>query len=112
VSSNSTRKDFITKEILKLKPKTIGLYRLVMKEGSDNFRFSAIQGIMNRIKSKNIDIIIYEPKLNSNEFFEYPVISDIAEFKTNSDVIIANRMDDNIRDEESKCFSRDIFGEN
>ena len=112
VTSNKTRKDFIADEILKLKPKTLGLYRLVMKEGSDNFRFSAIQGIMNRIKSKGIKVIIYEPSLNSREFLGSEVISDINEFKLTSDLIIANRMDECLKNEKLKCFSRDLFGEN
>ena len=110
VSSNKTRKDFISKEILKLKPKTVGFYRLVMKEGSDNFRSSAIQGIIKRIKAEDINIVIYEPKLNSNEFFGSKVIYDLNEFKEKSDVIIANRKDNFLKDVDFKCFSRDLFG--
>ena len=110
VSSNTSRKDFIAEEILKLKPKTVGFYRLVMKEGSDNFRSSAIQGIMKRIKAKGIDVIVYEPKLDSSEFFGSQVISDLDDFKKISDVIIANRNSGDLSDVDSKCFSRDIFG--
>lgn len=112
VTSNSTRKDFITNEILKLKPMTVGIYRLIMKEGSDNYRFSAVLGIIERLKSQDLNIIIYEPKLNLSEFLDLKVIKDIAEFKLRSDVIIANRMNDSLEDVKSKCFSRDLFGEN
>jgi UDPglucose 6-dehydrogenase len=112
VSSNTTRKDFIADEILKLKPKTVGFYRLVMKEGSDNFRSSAIQGIMKRIKAKGIEVVVYEPELDKNEFFGSKVLSDIRKFKLSCDLIIANRMPECLKDVESKCFSRDLFGEN
>ena len=112
VSSNTTRKDFIAEEILKLKPKTVGFYRLVMKEGSDNFRSSAIQGIMKRIKAKGIEVIVYEPELDSSEFFGSMVIKDLNDFKNTCDLIIANRKADCLRDVDSKCFSRDLFGNN
>jgi UDPglucose 6-dehydrogenase len=112
VSSNTTRKDFIAEEILQLKPKTVGFYRLVMKEGSDNFRSSAIQGIMKRIKAKGIDIVVYEPELDSSDFFGSRVIIDLDGFKNSCDVIVANRKADCLRDVDSKCFTRDLFGDN
>jgi UDPglucose 6-dehydrogenase len=112
VSSNATRKDFIAEEILKLKPKTVGFYRLVMKEGSDNFRSSAIQGIMKRIKAKGVEVVVYEPELQENDFFGSKVLSDIRKFKLSCDVIIANRKAQCLKDVELKCFSRDLFGEN
>ena len=110
VSSNTTRKDFIAEEILKLKPKTVGFYRLVMKEGSDNFRSSAIQGIMKRIKAKGIKVVVYEPELGSNEFFGSKVFFDLDDFKTSCDVIISNRKSDCLEDVNSKCFTRDLYG--
>ena len=112
VSSNTTRKEFIAEEILKLKPKKVGFYRLVMKQGSDNFRSSSIQGIMKRIKAKGIEVIVYEPQLESKEFFGSKVITNLKEFKSTCDVIVANRMDKNLSDVNSKCFSRDVFGNN
>ena len=112
VSSNTTRKDFIAEEILKLKPKTVGFYRLVMKEGSDNFRSSAIQGVMKRIKAKGIEVVVYEPELDASEFFGSIVMKDLDGFKKTCDLIIANRKADCLRDVYSKCFSRDLFGNN
>ncbi|ETN92848.1 UDP-glucose 6-dehydrogenase [Gammaproteobacteria bacterium MOLA455] len=112
VSSNTTRKDFIADEILKLKPKTVGFYRLVMKEGSDNFRSSAVQGIMKRMKVKGIEIVVYEPELDLSDFFGSTVIKDLDDFKKMCDVIVANRKADCLRDVDSKCFSRDLFGDN
>ncbi len=112
VSSNTTRKDFISEEILKRKAKVIGLYRLVMKEGSDNFRASAMQGIMKRIKAKGIEVIIFEPELDKKDFFGSKVIKDIDYFKKTSELIVANRMADCLKDVEKKCFTRDIFNEN
>ena len=112
VSSNGTRKDFIADEILKKNPKTVGFYRLVMKEGSDNFRSSAIQGVMKRIKAKGIEVVVYEPELNTETFFGSKVITDIARFKELSDVIVANRKADCLIDVDEKCFSRDLFGDN
>ena len=110
VSSNATRKDFIAEEILKLSPKTVGFYRLVMKEGSDNFRSSAIQGIMKRIKAKGIEVVIYEPELKDTEFFGSKVFKRLDAFKLKSDVIVANRVDKQVIDIKSKLVSRDLFG--
>ena len=110
VSSNTTRKDFIANEILELKPKTVGFYRLVMKEGSDNFRSSAIQGIMKRIKSKGIEVVIYEPNLKEHRFFGSRVIANINDFKSCSEVIVANRVCDEFADQPHKLFTRDLFG--
>ena len=112
VSSNVTRKDFVAEEILKLKPKIVGFYRLVMKEGSDNFRSSAIQGIMKRIKAKGIEVVIYEPTLHEEIFFGSRVFGNIDEFKRKSDIIVANRRSDALEDVHAKCFSRDLFGDN
>ena len=112
VSSNASRKDFIASQILQLKPKTVGLYRLVMKEGSDNFRSSAIQGIMKRIKAQGINIVVFEPELNARDFLGSEVILDLAYFKEISDVIIANRKAECLNDVSEKCFSRDLFGGN
>ena len=112
VTSNSIRKDFIADQIIKLEPKIVGFFRLVMKSGSDNFRFSAIQGIMKRVKSKGIEVIVYEPELNEKEFFGSKVIPELEQFKLMSDVIVSNRNDDNLQDVEYKCFSRDLFGDN
>ena len=112
VSSNVTRKDFVAEEILKLKPKVVGFYRLVMKEGSDNFRSSAIQGIMKRIKAKGIEVVIYEPNLYEETFFGSKVLENIDEFKQQSDIIVANRRSDALEDVLDKCFSRDLFRDN
>ena len=110
VTSNTTRKDFIANEIIKMNPKVVGFYRLVMKEGSDNFRSSAIQGVMKRIKAMGISVVVYEPALNSDAIFGCQVVNNIDDFKHQSDVIVANRVNQEIEDVTVKIFSRDIFG--
>jgi UDPglucose 6-dehydrogenase len=112
VSSNATRKDFVAQEILKRKPEIVGFYRLIMKKGSDNFRKSAIQGIMKRIKAAGIEVVVFEPELGADEFFGSKVMTDLDQFKKLSDVIVVNRKSDCLKDVDDKCFSRDIFGDN
>ena len=111
VKANSTRKDFLASKILEKNPKTVGIFRLTMKSNSDNFRFSSIQGIMKRIKAKGIEIIIYEPFLKDEKFFNSRVVNNLAEFKEVSDLIIANRITSEIKDQRKKLFTRDLFGE-
>jgi UDPglucose 6-dehydrogenase len=110
VDANTTRKDFIADAIIKRNPKIVGIYRLVMKSGSDNFRASAIQGIMKRIKAKGIEVVIYEPTFDGEEFFNSKVIKDLNEFKQVSDVIVANRLSTDISDVSCKVYTRDLFG--
>jgi UDPglucose 6-dehydrogenase len=111
IESNRTRKDFIADEVLARNPKVVGIYRLVMKEGSDNFRASSIQGIMKRIKAKGIEVIVFEPNLQELTFFNSKVIKDLIQFKEKSDIILANRFSENLQDVKNKIYSRDIFGD-
>jgi len=110
VTANSTRKDFITEDILRSKPKTVGIYRLVMKAGSDNWRASSVQGVMKRLKAKGVKVIVYEPVMDGEHYFHSPLVKDLSVFKAQSELIVANRYTPELVDVKEKVYSRDLFG--
>ncbi|MGL6105763.1 UDP binding domain-containing protein [Romboutsia sp.] len=109
MESNTTRKDHISEQIIKKNPNTVGIYRLTMKANSDNFRHSSIQGIMKRIKGKGIEVVVYEPTMDEDNFYNSKVIRDIEEFKNTCDVIVSNRISEDLLDVQDKVYSRDIY---
>ena len=109
VEANTTRKDFIAEQILAKEPKVVGIYRLTMKSNSDNFRYSSIQGVMKRLKAKGIEVVVFEPTLENQEFFNSKVIKDFEDFKNISDVIVSNRFEPELQEVEEKVYTRDIF---